>query len=101
MNPRLAEQKDRSDPSDDTHAAGGEEENDWDEYADEIASAVAFASWQQTPEPQFDWDKDDTEVAAERGEVRGFGEDWEDWAAVDELEDDVTYHWSKDKDEGH
>ncbi len=65
MNPRLAEQKDRSDPSDDTHAAGGEEENDWDEYADEIASAVAFASWQEASAPQFDWDKDDAEVAAE------------------------------------
>lgn len=77
------------------------EESDWDECTDEIASAVAFASWQQASESKLEWDEDDAEVAAERGEVLGFGENWEDWVAVDELEDDVTYHWSKDKDEGH
>lgn len=74
---------------------------DWDEYDDEIASAVAFASWQQASESRLKWDEEDAEVAVERGEVLGFGENWEDWAAVDELEDEVTYHWSNGKDEEH
>lgn len=101
MNSRPAEQEDRSNPSDDKHAAGGEEENDWDEYEDEVASAVAFASWQQASELQLDWDEDDAEVAAEREKVHGHGENWEDRATDDEPADDVTYHWGKGKDEGH
>ncbi len=73
-------------------AAAYPEDSDWDEYSDEIACAVAFASWQEASANAWDWDEDDAEVAAERGEMQGFGENWEDWAAVDELEDDATCH---------
>lgn len=101
MDSQPAEKAFRSDSSDEKHATWGEEENDWDEYPDEIASAVAFASWQQASESRLKWDEEDAEVAVEQGEVLGFGENWEDWAAVDELEDDVTYHWSMGKGEEH
>lgn len=97
MSSRPAKQEDRSSPSDDKHAAEGEEESDWDEYADEIASAVAFASWQEASANMRD--EDDVEVAAELQEGHGSDESWEDWVAVDEIEYDATCHLSKDKDE--
>ncbi len=93
MSAQPVEHKVRLDASNDEHAAGGEAECDWDEYADELASAVAFASWQQASEAQLDWDGDGAKGAVERGELLGFGENWEDSAADDELENDVTYHW--------
>ncbi len=82
-------------------AAAYPEDSDWDEYSDEIASAVAFASWQEASANAWEWDEDDAEVAAERGEAQGFGENWEDWAAVDELEDDATCHRDMGIDEEH
>lgn len=74
-------------------------ENDWDEYEDEIASAVAFASWQESSANGWDWGEDEAETAAELGEAHGPVEHQEGWAAVDEAEDDddASYQWSDEK----
>ena len=78
---------------------GFEEESDWDEYGDEIASAAAFASWQEGPESSRDWDEDEADAAAGVEESHGYADRWEDWAAVDDGEDDASYQWSEDDEE--
>ncbi len=75
------------------------EESDWDEYGDEIASAAAFASWQEEPGNSRDWDEDEADLAAEVEEPHLYADRWEDWAAVDEVEDDASYQWSEDEEE--
>ena len=75
------------------------EESDWDEYGDEIASAVAFASWQEAATGEEDWEEDDEGLAAELEEFQGSVDRWEDWAAVDEIEDDESYQWSESEEE--
>lgn len=74
------------------------EESDWDEYGDEIASAVAFATWQEAADSEGDWE-DDEELATEFEEVQGSVDRWEDWAAVDDIEDDESYQWSESEEE--
>ena len=74
-------------------------ENDWDEYEDEIAGAVAFAAWQDASTHEWVWEEEGAEIGAELLEVHGSGEQWEDWAAVDELEDDASYHWDEEEGE--
>ena len=81
------------------HALGSGEESDWDEYGDEIASAVAFASWQEESESSRDWDEDEADAAAGLEESHGYADRWEDWAAVDEVEDDASYQWGEDDEE--
>ena len=81
------------------HALGSGEESDWDEYGDEIASAAAFAAWQEEPESSGDWDEDEADLAAEVEESHGYADRWEDWAAVDEIEDDASYQWGEDVEE--
>lgn len=92
-----------SDEFDDAHDASYPtpygEENDWDEYGDEVASAVAFASWQEAAAGNGDWEEDDEGLAAELEEVQGSVDRWEDWAAVDEIEDDESYQWSESEEE--
>ena len=73
-------------------------ESDWDEYGDEIASAVAFATWQEAADSEGDWE-DDEGLATEFEEVQGSVDRWEDWAAVDEIEDDESYQWSESEEE--
>ena len=76
----------------DENADLDEEVGDWDEYGDEIASAVAFAAWQEASAHTWDWDEDDASVEAERGEAPEFGQNREDWAADDVLEDYASYY---------
>ncbi len=75
------------------------EENDWDEYGDEIASARAFNSWQNSASSEEYWDEDEETLAAEREEAQGSVDRWEDWAAVDEIEDDESYQWSESEED--
>ena len=92
-----------SDEFDDAHDASYPtpygEESDWDEYDDEIASALAFASWQEAAAGEGDWEEEDEGLAAELEEVQGSVDRWEDWAAVDEIEDDESYQWSESEEE--
>ena len=81
------------------HALGFGEESDWDEYGDEIASAAAFASWQEEPGNSRVWDEDEADAAAGVEESHGYADRWEDWAAVDEAEDDASYQWGEDEEE--
>ncbi|MDE2816125.1 MAG: hypothetical protein OXM03_09190 [Chloroflexota bacterium] len=80
-------------------AGAYEEENDWDEYEDEIGSAIAFASHQETSADERDWDEEQAEMERWHLEAQESSERWQDWAAVDEIEDDESYQWSEDEEE--
>ena len=99
-NPRPADQEALADSLDEEDADLDEDENDWDEYDDEVASAAAFASWQDASAPQRDWDEDEAAMAAEIQEAHDeAAERWEDWAAVDELEDEASYQWGQEEEQ--
>ena len=83
----------------DEYAFGFGEESDWDEYGDEIAGAMGFASWQEEPIGSRDWDEDEADLAAGMEDPPVYIDRWEDWAAVDEIEDDASYQWSEDEEE--
>ena len=72
-------------------------EHDWDEYDDEIASARAFAAWQEASASEGHWGTDEANCEPERLDVKVYGETREDWSAVDEVEDDVAYQWSEEE----
>ena len=80
-------------------AGPDEDENDWDEYDDEIASAAAFSAWQDASVPQRVWNEDEAALAAELQEAHDDAERWEDWAAVDDIEDDASYEWGQEEEE--
>lgn len=87
---RAAGQEALADSWTDEEADLGDEENDWYEYDDEIASAVAFAA---------QCDEDEAALAAELQEAHEDAEHWEDWAAVAEREDDASYQWDQEEEE--
>ncbi|MCY4436431.1 MAG: hypothetical protein OXE05_03760 [Chloroflexi bacterium] len=88
---------DQEEEDTDEYVFGYEIESDWDEYGDEIAGAVAFASWQEKPKSGRDWDEDEADLAAGAEDSHEYVERWEDWAAVDEVEDDESYQWSEEE----
>ena len=97
-NPWAADQEALADSWADEDADLDEEEDDWDEYDDEIASAVAFASWQDASAPQWDWGEYVADTVVELEEA--YGETWEDWVGLDERENDPQYNgWSIEEEE--
>ena len=98
-NPWAADQEALADSWADEDADLDEEEDDWDEYDDEIASAVAFASWQDEALNGWDWNANDAHPATELSEAHELGECLQDWAAVDEFENDASYVWGEEEEE--
>lgn len=98
-NPWAADQEALADSWADEDADLDEEEDDWDEYEDEIASAVAFASWQDEALSGWDWNANEAHSETELSEAHELGERWQDWAAVDEFEDDASYGWGEEEEE--
>ena len=88
-NPQAADQEALADSLSEEDADPRADENDWYEYDDEIASAVAFAAHCD----------EEAAVAADQQESDHATERWEDWAAVAELEDDASYQWGQEEEE--
>ena len=63
-----------------------EEGHDWDEYEDEIASAVAFASWQELAKFGWEGNENETDTITDPEEAigcLGLSQDCGDWHSVD------------------